>query len=136
MRRSLTTVLILLLTIPLGLAVRYAPLHLPWFLYKYLGSFLWAVALYWFIATLLPRLHPKALVTIATLAALTVEFSRLTPIRPIDNFRLTLPGQLLLGRFFSFKNIAAYLLAIGCCALIDQYLAPGRRNPAQTPQAN
>lgn len=38
MRRSLTTLALLLLTIPTGLALRYAPLHLPWFLYKYLGS--------------------------------------------------------------------------------------------------
>jgi hypothetical protein len=136
MRRPLTTLLILLITIPTGLAVRYAPLHLTWFLYKYLGSFLWAVALYWFIATLLPNLYPKVLATISTLVALAVEFSRLIPIRPIDNFRLTLPGQILLGRFFSVKNIVAYLLAIGCCALIDQYFAPGRRQPVQASQAN
>ncbi len=140
-RRSLLCALILLITIPIGLAVRYAPLHLPWFLYKYLGSFLWAVALYWFIATLLPNLNPKALAAISTLAALAVEFSRLIPIRPIDNFRLTLPGQILLGRYFSVKNIAAYLLAIACCALLDQYFRdqhfpPRRPHPAKTTQAN
>ena len=136
MRRSLATLLILLITIPLGLAVRYAPLHLPWFLYKYLGSFLWAVALYWFIATLFPSLYPKALATISALAALAVEFSRLIPIRPIDNFRLTLPGQILLGRFFSVKNIVVYLLAIACSALIDQHFTPGRRHPSHPSQAN
>ena len=126
MRRPLTTLLILLITIPIGLAVRYAPLHLPWFLSKYLGSFLWAVALYWFIATLLPNLYPKALAVISTLAALIVEFSRLIPIRPIDAFRLTLPGQILLGRFFSFKNIAAYIIAIALSAFLDHRFHPGR----------
>ena len=129
-QRSLICALLLLITIPVGLAVRYAPLHLPWFLYKYLGSFLWAVALYWFIATLFPRLTPKALASIATAAALVVEFSRLIPIRPVDNFRLTLPGQILLGRYFSFKNIAAYLLAIALTALLDHRLHPGR--PTET----
>src|SRR5215471_7853732 len=111
MRRSLTTLLILLITIPIGLAVRYAPLPLPWFLSKYLGSFLWAVALYWFIAMLFPKLQPKALAVVAAAAALAVEFSRLVPQPTIDAFRLTLAGQILLGRFFSFRNIAAYLFA-------------------------
>ena len=126
MRRSLTTLAIVLVTIPIGIGWRMLPLGLPWFFYKYGGSFLWAVALYWFIATLLPKLYPIALATVATLAALIVEFSRLVPEPTIDAFRLTLPGQLILGRFFSFKNIAAYLLAIFFSALLDRYLSPGR----------
>jgi hypothetical protein len=127
MRRSLATLAITLTVIPLGLAVRYAPLHLPWFLYKYLGSFLWAVALYWFVATLLPRLYPAALAILSGLATIAVEFSRLVPEPAIDAFRLTLPGQILLGRFFSFKNIVAYLLAIAISALLDHRFHPGRR---------
>jgi hypothetical protein len=131
-RRSFICALILLITIPIGLAVRYAPLHLPWFLYKYLGSFLWAVALYWFIATLFPKLHTKALAIISTTVALAVEFSRLIPIDPIDAFRLTLPGQILLGRYFSIKNIAAYLLAIATSALLDHHFH--RQKPPFSPK--
>jgi hypothetical protein len=127
MRRSLATLAITLTVIPIGIAVRYAPLHLPWFFYKYLGSFLWAVALYWFVATLLPRLYPAALAILSALAAVAVEFSRLVPEPAIDAFRLTLPGQLILGRFFSFRNIVAYLLAIAMSALLDHRLHPGRR---------
>ena len=97
MRRSLTALLILLLTIPIGLAVRFAPLRLPWFLYKYLGSVLWAVALYWFLATLLPKLRPRAVATIAILIATLLELSRLIPIAPVDAFRLTFAGKILLG---------------------------------------
>src|SRR5215469_3205303 len=130
-RRSFICALILLITIPIGLAVRYAPLHLPWFLYKYLGSFLWAVALYWFIATLFPKLRPKTLAIISTAAALVVEFSRLTPQPTIDAFRLTLPGQILLGRYFSLKNIATYLLAIATSALLDHHFH--RRKPPFSP---
>jgi Protein of unknown function (DUF2809) len=122
MRRSLTALLILLLTIPIGLAVRFAPLHLPWFLYKYLGSVLWAVALYWFLATLLPKLHPRAVATLATLMATLLELSRLVPIAPIDAFRLTFAGKILLGRYFSVKNIFAYLLAIAITATLDHLL--------------
>ena len=120
MRRSLTTLALLLTTIPLGLAVRYLPLHLPWFLYKYLGSTLWAAALYWFLATLLPKLRPLAVASLAIAIATLVELSRLIPIAPIDAFRLTLAGQILLGRYFSIKNIAAYLLAITLAAICDR----------------
>jgi Protein of unknown function (DUF2809) len=126
MRRSLTTLAIVLITIPIGIAWRMLPLGLPWFFFKYGGSFLWAVALYWFIATVFPTLYPRALAAIAALAALIVEFSRLVPQPGIDAFRLTLAGQLILGRYFSIKNIGAYLLAIAISALLDHHFAPGR----------
>jgi hypothetical protein len=119
MHRSLKTLILLLLTIPVGLAIRFLPLHLPWFLYKYLGSTLWAAALYWFLATLLPKLRPLTIATIAISIATIVELSRLVPIAPIDNFRLTLPGQILLGRYFSIKNIVAYIFAIAAVTAFD-----------------
>jgi hypothetical protein len=126
MRRSLTT-LLLLITIPIGLAVRFLPLHLPWFLYKYLGSTLWAVALYWFLATLLPKLRPRSIATIAITIATLLELSRLIPIAPIDAFRLTLAGTILLGRYFSIKNIVAYLFAITLTATLDHLFLKRRR---------
>ena len=120
MRRSITSLILLLITVPIGLAVRFLPLHLPWFLYKYLGSTLWATALYWFLATLLPKLRPQTLTTLAILIATLVELTRLIPIPPVDAFRLTLPGRILLGRYFSLKNIAAYIVAIAITAILDQ----------------
>ena len=128
MRRSLITLTLLLITIPIGLAVRYLPLHLPWFLYKYLGSILWAAALYWFLATLLPKLRPLTVATIAILVATAVELSRLIPIAPIDNFRLTLPGQILLGRYFSVKNIVAYIFAIAAITAFDLAALPRKKH--------
>src|ERR1700735_712695 len=110
--RSILCALLLLLTIPIGLAVRLLPLHLPWFLYKYLGSTLWAAALYWFLATVLPKLRPRTLAPLAILIATLLDPTRLIPIAPLDAFRLTPPGRILLGRYFSLKNIAAYILAI------------------------
>jgi hypothetical protein len=127
MRRSLTSLVILLITIPIGLAVRFLPLHLPWFFYKYLGSTLWAIALYWFLAALLPRLRPPSIAGLAITIATLVELSRLIPIAPIDAFRLTLAGTVLLGRYFSIKNIAAYILGIALAAVLDR-AALSRRN--------
>jgi hypothetical protein len=129
MRRSLTSLTLLLITIPIGLAIRLLPLGLPWFLYKYLGSALWAVALYWFPATLLPILRPIALATIALTIATLLEVSRLVPIASVDAFRLTFAGKILLGRYFSLKNIVAYLLAITVTAALDHRVALNRQNP-------
>ena len=128
MPRSIACLLLLLATIPVGLAARYAPLHLSRFWTKYLGSALWAVALYWFIAALLPRLRPLALFFVSAMVATLIELSRLIPEPHIDAFRLTLAGRLLLGRFFSVKNIAAYLLAIVFTALADTIFRPGASN--------
>ncbi len=131
MRRSLSTLALLLLTIPIGLAVRLLPLHLPWFLYKYLGSTLWAIALYWFLATLLRKLRPQALAALATLIATLLELSRLIPVPPIDAFRLTFAGKILLGRYFSIKNIAAYILAIVLTAILDNSLVASESTDSQ-----
>jgi hypothetical protein len=132
MRRSLIAVAILLITIPVGLAVRFLPLGLPWFLYKYLGSLLWAIALYWFLAAFLPKLRPPALATFAIIIATMLELSRLVPFAPIDAFRLTLAGKILLGRYFSVKNIAAYLLAITLTAALDHFLIARHRQNSGT----
>jgi hypothetical protein len=122
--RRILCALILIITIPIGLAVRFLPLHLPWFLYKYLGSTLWAAALYWFLATLLPKLRPRTLAALAMTISTLIELTRLIPIPPIDAFRLTLPGRILLGRYFSLKNIAAYILAITIFAILDHVFLP------------
>jgi hypothetical protein len=39
-----------------------------------------------------------------------------------DAFRVSLAGRILLGRYFSFRNIAAYWLAIALVALLDEML--------------
>jgi hypothetical protein len=122
--RRLTTLSLLLLTIPLGIAWRTLPLHLNRFFFKYGGSALWAIALYWFLATLLPRFTPTALAVLAAFTAALIEFSRLFHTPATDAFRLTLAGRLLLGRFFSLKNIAAYWLAITLAALLDHLFLP------------
>ena len=125
--RRITTLTLLLITIVAGLIWRLAPLHLPWFAYKYGGSALWAIALYWLIAAILPRRTPLQLALIASILSAALEFSRLYHLPALDAFRLTLPGKLLLGRIFSPKNIAAYWLAILAATLLD-HLALHRRH--------
>ena len=119
-RRILTSIALLLAATAAGLIWRMAPLHLPWFLYKYGGSMLWAAALYWLIAAILSRLAPIRIAMIAAVASAAVEFSRLWHTPAFDAFRITIAGKLLLGRFFSLKNIAAYWLAIALTAWLDK----------------
>ncbi len=124
-RRRSTYALLLLVTIPLGLAWRMAPLGLSPFWFKYGGSALWAMALYWLIAMCLPRRSVLGLACIAAIVAAVVEFSRLWHVPAVDAFRLTVAGRILLGRYFSLKNIVAYWLAIAVAAMLDQWLVRG-----------
>jgi hypothetical protein len=70
----------------------------------------------------LPKLKPPALATLAIIIATLLELTRLIPIAPIDAFRQTFAGKILLGRFFSLKNIVTYLLAIALTAALDTLL--------------
>jgi Protein of unknown function (DUF2809) len=62
---------------------------------------------------------------VAAVVAAVVEFSRLWHVPAVDAFRLTLAGRLLLGRFFSLKNIVAYWLAIALAAMVDRWVVRG-----------
>ena len=119
-RRRATCLLLLSMTIPLGLGWRMAPLGLSPFFFKYGGSVLWAVALYWLVAACLLRWSSGVLAAVAAAIAAALEFSRLWHTPVIDTFRITLAGRVLLGRYFSLKNIAAYWIAIGVTAMLDE----------------
>ncbi len=118
-RRRLLCLLWLALTLPVGLLWRLAPLHLPQFAFKYGGSALWALAVYWVVAFLQPRRPPAALACIAAVIAAAVELFKLVRSPALDSFRETLPGKLLLGRYFTFGAILAYWIAIAAVANLD-----------------
>jgi hypothetical protein len=117
LRLSLTLVLA---TVVAGLAIRFGPLGLPSIVVKYGGSMLWALMLYWIVSTLLPGWRLPALVLLTGLVATTVEFFKLYHAPALDAFRLTLPGILLLGRYFSVWDIVAYWPAIVVGASVDR----------------
>ncbi len=119
MSRRMQAIVTVLITIPIGIAWRMLPLHLPFFAWKYGGSVLWTVALYWTVAALMPRLRPAGVATISAILALLVELSRLVDQPTLNTFRETLAGKLILGRYFSLKDIAAYWIAIVAIVLVD-----------------
>ncbi len=101
-----------------GTILRLLPVGLPAGFVKYGGSVLWGAMVYGFAAIVL--LRPRwRIVVMAGLVALAVELFRLVHAPALDAFRLTLAGQLLLGRIFSPWNLVAYAAGIALAALTD-----------------
>jgi hypothetical protein len=80
--------------------------------------------IYWIVSTLTASVRLPIAALIAGVLATAVEFLKLYRAPTLDAFRLTLPGIILLGRFFSITDIAAYWFAILCGAFIDARLRP------------
>jgi hypothetical protein len=115
-----TSLALLLVTIAAGLAVRFVPLGLPAFVVKYAGSMLWALMIYWVVSTLLPSRGLLMVVLLSGALATAVEFFKLYHSPSMDAFRLTLPGIVLLGKYFSVWDIVAYWIAICAGAAVDE----------------
>jgi len=113
------SLLLAAITIPCGLLWRFAPLHLPPLLLKYGGSAFYAIEVYWLYAAALLHARTLTLALAAILTSAAIEFFKLFRNPVLDAFRLTLPGKLLLGRFFSIGALIAYTVAIAAVALLD-----------------
>ncbi len=101
-----------LAVIGLGLVWRSPMLALPPVVAKYGGSILWGAMVFLLIASLLPRQPLVRLAALAAIIAAGVELSQLVHIEPLDAFRATRIGALLLGRVFSWWDILAYWVGI------------------------
>ncbi|MBB2964173.1 DUF2809 domain-containing protein [Methylobacterium sp. R2-1] len=99
--------------------MRLLPLGLPKEIVKYAGSVLWGAMVYGLVAFVRPAAATGRLVLVALIVAMLVELFRLVHTPALDAFRLTLAGQLLLGRIFSPWNILAYAVGIGSAAAFD-----------------
>lgn len=103
-----------------GLVWRLVPLGLPPLWFKYGGSALWAMMMYWIGAAILPNWRPAKLAVATGGVAAMVELSRLLHAPGVDAFRFSLTGKLLLGRVFSVMDIGTYWLAIAVAATMDR----------------
>ena len=91
-----------------GLAWRRPEFGLPWTVAKYGGSVLWGAMVFFCVAAVLPRLALGWVAVFAASIAALVEFSQLLSYPPLDAFRVTTAGALLLGRTFDRLDILAY----------------------------
>lgn len=119
-QRRLQCLAIIVLLIPLGFICRFVPVGLPPGIVKYGGSFFWAALVYWCLALLLASAKPLVIALLAVVVSTGVEFFKLFNPPSIDAFRSTFPGKVLLGRHFSYKDIAVYYIAICIALWIDQ----------------
>jgi hypothetical protein len=103
-----------------GLVIRFAHFGLPPVIAKYGGSMLWALMIYWIVSSLLPSLRSCAVALLTAGITTAVEFFKLYHAPALDAFRLTLPGILLLGRFFSAWDILAYWIAIAIGVVLNR----------------
>jgi hypothetical protein len=119
---------LVLLTIVAGVVLRRLPMGLPFFLVKYGGSVLWAAMIYWLVAALRPAWRVAEVAFVAAICAALVEFFKLYHAPALDGFRRTVAGSLLLGRYFSLWDIAAYWAGIAAVAWLDGHLLRRRSN--------
>lgn len=105
-----------------GLVIRFAPLGLPASIVKYGGSALWAMMIYWMSSSVLPSWRAEYIGLLSGVVATSVEFFKLYHAPVLEAFRHTIAGVLILGRVFSFKDIAVYWIAIAIAAGLDRSL--------------
>ena len=110
----------MLLLIPLGFVCRFVPVGLPYLIVKYGGSFLWASTVYWFIGYFLARQKPLTLALISLVVTAAIEFLKRVQSSTLENIRNTFFGIIILGRRFSYTDIAVYWIGILCMLWIDR----------------
>ncbi len=87
---------------------------------------MWALMIYWLLTTVFPALAIPVSVIIAGGIATAVEFFKLYRSPDVDAFRATLAGMLLLGRYFAWRDILAYWMAIAAGGLLDRAIRSAR----------
>ena len=117
----LTRLLIAAALIAAGLGLRFYGHHagVSAFVVKYGGSALWASMVYFLIALLMPSRAPKQILFIAGLICALVEILRLYHTPALDVVRLTVVGQILFGRIFSFADFIAYAVGLALAFGLD-----------------
>lgn len=109
----------LLATIGTGLASRRFPELAPSALGKYPGDALWALAVFWGYALVMPRARTLRLAASALATAWAVEFLQLYHPAWLEALRATVAGRLMLGSTFHVPDLAAYAVGVAAGCLLD-----------------
>ncbi len=120
MNQRLAYAIVIACVVLAGLTCRYAGTGIPWMFVKYGGSILWGAMVYFIVGFLVPEAAFSRKAVGAAIIAALVELFRLYHTPWLDVFRVTLPGQLLLGRHFSLWDILAYWTGIALAVLGDK----------------
>ena len=126
-RERRTFAALALSTICIGLVVHWFGTALPPAMRDVIGDALWAMMIFWLIGALVPEKPVVVRGALALAICWLVEFGQLYHAQPLDNFRNTTVGHLVLGSDFGVRDLAAY--ALGVFAALGLELA-ARRQPS------
>lgn len=118
-RRRAGLAIVTILIIGVGLTTRLPGIDWSLVISKYLGALLWGAMVYCLVGLMRPRWRVFLVIFVATCIAVSVELSQLCHTPWLDDFRQTKLGVLLIGRFFAWADIAAYLAGIAIAACAD-----------------
>jgi hypothetical protein len=110
--------LLVLVAIALGLGSRrYAPL-LPPFVAAYAGDTLWAMMVFFGLATAFPKKSAGTLAATSLTIAFLVEFSQLYHAPWLDALRANRLGALVLGQGFLWSDLLCYCAGVTLATLM------------------
>jgi len=128
LRRRIVYVMATLATIALGIASRRFAGALPAFVATYAGDALWALAVYFVIASLAPRWPAPGIAVAALLIAAGVEVLQLYQGEPLGSLRRTTLGGLVLGHGFLWSDLFLYAVGAAAGVAVDRWRRPGSAN--------
>lgn len=114
-------------TIALGLASRRYPFLFPSFLGKYPGDALWSLTVFFALGAVFLQAPGVKLAMTALCLSSGVEFLKLCQAPWLVSIRQTTVGHLIFGQVFSWPNLVAYPVGIGCGLLVELCTPVGPR---------
>lgn len=121
LRARLLFVLLAVLTIPCGLALRHAGLPLPRVLTKEGGDALYAALVYFLACFVWPAEARRARAAIAAVVfCFAIETGQLYHAPWIDTLRNTTLGGLVLGHGFHTADLVAYVIGVALGLVIER----------------
>jgi hypothetical protein len=118
-RNPLVQIAMIALASGLGIGSRRYADGLPELVAAYAGDTLWALAAFFGIGLVLPRVSTRTIALLAMFFSVAVELSQLYHAPWIDSIRDTTLGGLILGFGFLWSDLACYALGVGLGVMIE-----------------
>jgi hypothetical protein len=116
-----------LLTVVIGILSRNGMIGKGPLFHKDLGDALYAVAAYFLIAVLFPKWPSLRLGAVALTYCVAIEYFKLVP--GLGAVRQTLPGKLILGTGFSYRDILMYVVGTVATTFVEREVQVFNGNP-------
>jgi hypothetical protein len=117
-----------------GLASRRPELRLPSFLATYAGDTLWALLVFWLLGLVFIAKPSNWVATVALSFCFLIETSQLYQTPWLNSLRATLPGSLVLGHGFLWRDLLCYAVGVALGWLLETGWQRWQIRPAQHSQ--